>query len=359
MKKRLISIFLIMALLFSMTACTSQNHSTLNKEIDTKTIEKNEAKIDPWDNKDKVDMVYFEDVEAMSLEEVNTFVQNLMQLSKRKDLSPWDLYELGNMYGFIWDYRPDYDKTKFESEFCEAFDNVYSYAEEAGITLDILDPWLETPVAEVICKYLSSDNFEKPIEVSSHVINKLSPEDLLLVTKAFVQNPTMAVNAEIARSIICSTDNEEISNMAWEHLFRLSNSNTFADLSPFATYQICFDLFTNQDLVFDDEIIAKRLYGNEKLVQIASNIMANTSFDFTEKYSYFCSDFFVGSDVDVEISQIAMDHIQEFLTIPTKTKCTLVAQTLDEAGMNLEDIPVSIHEQYVTTLMYCLVYITA
>ena len=358
MKKRLISIFLIMALLFSMTACTSQNHSTLNKEIATKTIEKNETKIDPWDNKDKVEIVYFEEVEAMSPEEVNTFAHNLLELSKRKDLSPWDLYELGTMYGFIWDHS-EYDRTKFKNEFCEAFDNVYAYAKEAGIALDILEPWIETPVAEVMCKYLSSDNFEKPIEIWSRVINELSPEDLLLVTKAFVQNSTMAVNADIARSIICSTDNEEISNMAWEHLFKLSNSNAFAEMSPFATYKICADIFTDQDLVFDDDIISKRLYGNEKLVQIASNIMTNTSFDFTEKYSYFCSDFFVGSDVDVEISQMAMDHIQEFLTIPTKTKCTLVAQTLNEAGMNLEEIPVPIHEQYVTTLMYCLVYITA
>ena len=317
MKNQILSIILAFVLVFVMTACTKIEEPIPGTEppIETQFEQQIEVQIeatteatetlDPYRIPDCLEFVDFETVEAMTLEEVNALSENLVYMSNTACLSPWDMYEMGTMFNFIWDY-PQYDKIKFEKEFREAFDNVYQHTIEIGSTIDILEPWIETPVTEVMCKYLSSDNFEKPVEIWSRAINQLSEEDLAIVTKAFVKNPTMAVNADIARSIICATDNEETANMAWDHLLRLSSSDTIYKLRTFYTGSICFDIFTNQDLVYDEEIILEKIYGNENITQIAKNILNNPYFDFTRKYGYFCTDFFYGSDVDIEISQMIL-----------------------------------------------------
>lgn len=300
---------------------------------------------DPYKIPDCLEFVDFETVEAMTLEEVNALSENLVHMSKTAYLSRWDMYEMGTMFNFIWDY-PEYDKVKFEKEFCEAFDNVCQHATEIGSTFDILEPWIDTPVAEVMCKYLSSSNFEKPVEIWSRAINQLSEEDLALVTEALFKNPTMAVNADIARSIICATDNEDISNMAWAHLLRLSSSDAVHGLKSFYTGYICFDIFTNQDLVYEEEIILEKIYNNENITQIAKNILSNPSFDFVGKYGYFCTDFFYGSDVDIEISQMALDSLEEYLASLPKTKQAKLACDLYEETYNRTELSSPLNEQY-------------
>lgn len=360
MKKQILSIILVFVLIFAMTACAEveepvrSTESTFETQVEA-THEVTEPK-NPYKIENCLEMVYLEDFESMTLEEVNTLAENLVHASKTENLSPWDMYEMGTMFYFIFNH-PEYDNVKFEKEFCEAFDNVYNHATEIGITLDILHPWIETPVAEVMCKYLSDSNFEKPVELWCHSINKLSEEDLRFVTKAFVENPKMAVNAEIARSIICATNNEETANMAWDHLLRLSYSDVAGDLIPFYTGSICFDIFSNQDLVYDQEILLSKLYTNEHMVHIARNILTNPSFDFIEKYSYFCDDFFVGSDVDVEIFQnVVLGCLDETLDTYPKGERRNLAQELHKASYKQFDkIPEKLQREYNLILLNCLV----
>lgn len=362
MKKQILSIILAFVLVFAMTACTKikepipstapSHEAQVEEQIEVQIEATTEATetLDPYRIPDCLEFVDFETVEAMTLEEVNALSENLVHMSKTAYLSRWDMYEMGTMFKFIWDY-PQYDKVKFEKEFCEAFDNVYQHTIEIGSTFDILEPWIDTPVAKVMCKYLSSSNFEKPVEIWSRAINLLSEEDLAIVTKAFVKNPTMAVNADIARSIICATDNEETANMAWDHLLRLSSSDTVYKLRSFYTGSICFDIFTNQDLVYDEEIILEKIYNNENITQIAKNILNNPYFDFTRKYGYFCTDFFYGSDVDIEISQMALDSLEEYLASEPKFKQAKLACDLYEETYGRDELSSPLNEQYRAILM--------
>lgn len=359
MKKQIISIILVFLLIFTITACAEieENIPVTESNIETQIEAPTEVTKpkDPYKIEDCLEMVYLEDFERMTLEEVNTLAENLVHASKTKNLSPWDMYEMGTMFYFIFEH-PEYDKVKFEKEFCEAFDNVYNHATEIGISLDILQPWIEIPVAEVMCKYLSDSNFEKPIELWCHAINKLSEEDLRVVADTFVNNPTMTLNVDIARSIICATNNKETANIAWEHLLRLSSSDVLSELIPFYTRYICFDIFSNQDLVYNEDIILDKMYGNQNMIQIAKNILTNPSFDFIEKYSYFCDDFFVGSDVDVEIFKTVLDCLEETLASYSKGERRELAQALHEASYkNFDKLPEELQREYNLILLNCLV----
>lgn len=306
--------------------------------------------LDPNKIPDCLEFVDFETVDAMTLEEVNALSENLVHMSQTEYLSPWDMYHMGIMFNFIWDY-PEYDKAKFEKEFCEAFDNVCQHAIQIGSTFDILEPWIDTPVAEVMCKYLSSSNFEKPVEIWSSAINQLSEDDLALVTETLFKNRTMAVNATIARSIICATDNEDISEMAWAHLLRLSSSDALRGFRSFYTGSICFDIFTNQDLIYKEEIILEKIYNNENITQIAKNIFSNPCFDFIGKYGYFCTDFFYGSDVDIEISQMALESLAEYFALTPKTKQAKLACDLYKETYNRPELSSPLKEQYKNILI--------
>lgn len=360
MKKQIISITLIFLLIFNMTACSkAEDHHLSTTPIIESQLETQPGVAkpqDPYKIEDCLEIVYLEDFKNLTLEEVNNLAENLVHASKTVNLSPWDMYEMGTMFYFIFEH-PEYDKVKFEKEFCEAFDNVYKHATEIGATLDILQPWIEIPIAEVMCKYLSDSNFEKPVELWCHAINQLSEEDLALVTKSFVNNPAMTVNANIARSIICATDNKETANLAWEHLLKLSSSDAVGELIPFYTGHICFDIFTNQDLVYNEEILLEKLYTSENMTQIARNILTNPSFDFIEKYSYFCDDFFVGSDVDIEIFQnVVLGSLSETLATYPKGERRDLAQELHKASYKQFDkIPEELQREYNLILLNCLV----
>lgn len=360
MKKRILSITLVFLLLFTMTACSETEEPNLSTTPIIESQFETQPEItkpqDPHKIEDCLEIIYLEDFEKLTLEEVNTLAENLVYSSQTANLSPWDMYEMGTMFYFISEH-PEYDKVKFEKEFCEAFDNVHKHATEIGVTLDILQPWIEIPVAEVMCKYLSDNNFEKPVELWCHTINKLPEEDLALVTKSFVNNPTMAVNADIARSIICATNNEETANMAWEHLLKLSSSDVVSELIPFYTGHICFDIFTNQDLVYTEEILLEKLYTSENMTQIARNILTNPSFDFIEKYSYFCNDFFEDYDVDVEIFQnVVLESLDSTLNTYTIGERRDLAQALHKASYkNFDKLPEELQREYNLILLNCLV----
>lgn len=374
MQKRIISVLMVVVFILTMTACAkSTTHNTLEESTTNKEVV-NQAKslsvtldketeatepFNPWRMEDYIEYIEDTKIATMTLEEVNALAENLVHMSATANLSPRDMYNMGLMFNHIWHQCPKYDNTKLEKEFSEAFDNVYKHAKEIGFTLDYLEPWIYTPVPEVIIKYLSSDNFEEPFTILCHSINELSEEDLAVVTEAFVNNPTMVTNARIARSIICCTDNAKTSQMAWEHLIELSNCNEVADLEPWDSSIICWNIFSDYDLVYEQDVILEKVYNTEYITKIMKNILANPHFDFSHKYAYFCSDFFVGSDVDVEISRIAMTNIQDLLAYATEEELIQIANALtnvysNEAGIEMQNVSEPLRDKYIYLLTYCL-----
>lgn len=316
MKKRILSIILAIGILLSMSACSQPQslHTTKSSEkpvspkipeISTLSVQVTE-RFNPWEIEDCLEKYFsYEEIENMSLEEVNSLAENLVYMTKTEYLSPQDMNDMGWMFHHIWYQCPEYDKSKLTEEIIEAFNNVYNHIEEIGLALDYFDCWLDTPVPEVMIKYISSSNFKEPFDVWGRGFMKLSTEDLKIVTLAFVNNPVMETNPVIARTIICSTDDEEISKLVWEHLIRLSKSTAFTEFTPLDRSYIYRNIFDDYDINYESDIILERIYSTEYIYEIAENILDNPSFEFDEKYEYFCSDFLSNSDLDVPISLMA------------------------------------------------------
>lgn len=326
MKRRIISILLSLAMIFSMSACagskspkeTTNSSGTINVKIDEPIffyyplgdLEKKsaeETKIqNPWSIKDCFPYYDLEKIKSLDLESVKILVQDMISASKTENLSPSDMDHMGWMFHHIWYQCAEYNKETLRLEFCEVFENIYNHAIDIGIPLDFLISWLDTPVCEVAIKYISSDNFEKPYNIWGRAILKLSEEEMLQFLKAFVNNPLMETNATIARTIICITDNDAIARIAWGHLIRLSNSKSVANLTPLEQTFIIRDIFDDYDLNYESDTIIGKIYSSEYIIQIAENILNNPTFDLNAKYDFFCSDFLANSDLDVQISEIAM-----------------------------------------------------
>ena len=330
MKRRIISILLSLAIIFSMSACagskspkeTTNSSDTINVKIDEPiffyyplgNLEKKsteEAKtINPWSIEDCFPYYDLEKIKSLDVELVKILVQDMISASKTENLSPSDMDNMGWMFHHIWYQCDEYDKETLRIEFCEVFENIYNRAINIGVPLDFLISWLDTPVCEVAIKYISSDNFKEPHNIWGRAILKLSEEELLQFLKAFVTNPLMETNATIARTILCLTDNDVISKIAWEHLVRLSNSKSVTNLAPLEQTFIIRDIFDDYDLNYESDIVTRKIYSSEYIMQIAENILDNHAFDSEAKYDFFCSDFLANSDLDAQISEIAMSKLR-------------------------------------------------
>ena len=375
MKRRIISIFLIVSLLFSLTACKGNTNSELQvthteteaiqstipmeEEQSFTTLPLAETKpIDHWEVGDGIGKIDSIEIKAMSIEELNAFAENLVLLSESEELSDYLLTEIGWLFNTIWVYAPEYDKVKFEKEFCEAFDNVYEYVIKNNIPVDYLDTWSRTPIPQVITKYLSSSNFPYPVYVNCDAIPELSDDGLLAVTTAFVNNPELETNAEISRSIICTATDETVRNMAWEHLLKLSNSDVASKLDNNATNHVLKDIFGDNHYVYTAFALKERVYNSDHITQIAENILRNPSFGLKEKYLFFCSDFFHGCDVATEISRMAMHMLYDELTNASKEDCILIAKVLADiyyidVDKPLSDVNYELRETFVCLMNYC------
>ena len=383
MKKQIFSIFLSFVLVFTMVSCakneTTENIVETNTtpiiEIDNpvffhyaspSTIEDQSSKeteetkpFNPWKIEDCFPYYTQEEIEAMELKEVQTLVKDMLYMSKTAELSPSDMDDMGWMFHHIWYQYPAYDKIKLRSEYFEVFNNLYNRAIKITLPLDALISWLDTPIIEISVKYISSDNFEEPYDIWGRTIITLSEEDLLQFTKAFVNNPIMETNATIARTIICATNNEETSKLAWEHLIKLSKSSAIGKFIPWASSYICADIFDDYDVNYSPETIFKKIYSSEYILQIAENILDNTAFDFVEKYEFFCSNFLLESNLDLEISRMAMYKLQDKLASATYDECILIARALsniyyNEYGIEMHNVSEELHEKYIYLLTYCL-----
>lgn len=383
MKKRIFSVLLSLVLVFTLASCAKNETPAELTEVTTspaieidkpiffnyaspeilRTQSSEEIKetepFNPWKIEDCFPYYPQEEIETMELEEVQLLVKDMLYMSKTAMLSPSDMNDMGWMFHHIWYQCPKYDKETLEFEYCEVFENIYYRALEINLPLDALDAWLDTPIVEISIKYISSDNFEEPYDIWGRTIINLSEEDLLQFTKAFVNNPLMETNATIARTIICTTDNEETSKLAWEHLLKLSNSNAISEFIPWASSYVCTDIFDDYDLTYRPEIVFEKVYSSEYIVQIAENILDNPAFDFVEKYEFFCSNFLLESNLDVEISRMAMDKLQDKLAHATYDECLLIARALsniyyNEYGIEMHNVSEELHEKYIYLLTYCL-----
>ena len=175
MKRRIISIFLIVSLLFSLTACKENTNSELQithteTEAIQPTISVEEEQIfttlplaktepiDHWEVGDGIGKIDSIEIKAMSIEELNAFAENLVLLSESEELSDYLLTEIGWLFNTIWVYAPEYDKVKFEKEFCDKFNSCIC-REILGHDLSVPEEMqmiqekklLQTKCPEVVC----------------------------------------------------------------------------------------------------------------------------------------------------------------------------------------------------------------
>ena len=359
MNRKVISILVSLVMIFSFSACAKSEDSKTNVDITTvsDTQPQENENFTPWQIQDCFEYRTLEDIKAMPLNEVETLVQDMVYMSQTANLSPDDMNDMGWMFQHIWYQCKEYDKSTLKSECCEVFENIYNRAIEIGLPLDFIVSWFDVPVTEIAIKYISSDNFQEPYNIWGRSVIKLSEEDLLQLVKAYVSNPLMETNATIARTIICVTDTAETSKIAWEHLIRLSNSKAIANLSTLDTFYICREIFDDYDLNYQTDIVLQKVYSSEYIIQIAENVLENPAFDFTEKYRFFCSDFLSNSDLDIAISQMAMDKLQLLLDESSHDECVIIAELLynlyyDESGVELHNISKPLHEKYFNLLTY-------
>lgn len=332
MKKRIISILLVMVTLLTMTACVAktdeQNTTTAPTIITTvqSTTEETSATINDrkvevgvgnWVYESELRVKYLrrDDVKEMDSKEISDFLAEMVRISEG-GMSILDMYQMGDNFSNLsnwkyWNYIDDssFEQEEYEAQAYAAFGNVYELVCSCKIPLDEIYSWEYVPVADVLCKYFSSCNFYRPEDVNGSILIALTEEDVNRVAEAFFDNPVMATNSSVPTAIInCGFDNHT-TDMAWEHLTALSKSDS-ARIPEFdATYDICSDILMTIYTYNTDDANIQNI---EKIEGIAKNILENPNYDISEKYSCFCNAYHNEMNdtyTDQTISNMAYEHL--------------------------------------------------
>lgn len=282
MKKGIIGILLVIVMVLTMTACVNKTE-TQNETTETQLIAIVETRAEVIALKE--DMVFLEkslsvdEIRAMNQEDISAYFEKLLRISETRTLSSEEMNHLGNCFEDIWWYKvvcyPEnfkLDMEEFETQSCKVFNNIYEQACEQNIPLNELYSWTSIPVAQVLCKYFSSENFSETKDLSCNIFCELTEEDAHLVADAVFENPVFASNFVVATDALYNTC-AEVQEMAWAHLDVLTKSFN-PELTAY-TEKLCHELLWE---CFEDE---------EKLFDITKNIMDNPSFDFVVKYTLF------------------------------------------------------------------------
>lgn len=316
MKKRILSILLVIALALSMIACvnsqeTASDTQTTSKAQSTTSVEKIIGTVDeqlPTVPRHECKLEFLNNCEdekdspilKMTSEEISDYIAEMVHISQTEDLCWSCMLRIGSNFRDIWRLNSSAcDKTEFEAQAIVAFDNVLAQAEAKQIPFDEFDSWQYLPIKEILCKYYSSSNFAHPDFMGFSPVAELSSEDLIEVANVFFSNPVFEINYFFARSILkeCS-DNEQASNMAWEHLIALSNSSLEELYRESDTYFTCHDILGRTELLSD-----------ARATTIAENILQNPHYNFVAKYLFMCSDFDHESNLDTPICDMAFEHL--------------------------------------------------
>lgn len=309
MKKRIISILLVMVILLTMTACVAktdeQNTTTASTIVATVEIttenastttndRKVEVGIGNWVYESELRVKYLrrDDVEEMDSKEISDFLAEMVRISEG-GMSVLDMYQMGDNFYHLayWKHwnEIDFSKEEYEAQAYAAFNNVYERVCRCKIPLDEIYSWQYVPVADVLCKYFSSCNFYRPEDVNGSILHALTEEEVNRVAEAFFDNSVMATNSSVPTAIIrCGFDNYT-TDMAWEHLTALSKSDSVRIPEFGATYDICSDILMT---FYTHTTCDANIQNIEKIEEVAKNILENPNYDISEKYLCFCNAYY-------------------------------------------------------------------
>jgi len=274
MKKHIISLLLVMVITLTMTACVANADASI-PTTESAII----ATVVPNEYEGLVKPIWYDEIAKMNSEEISEYISELVEISNGKDLSLEDMRDMAWNFACIWQTQniSSIHEANFKTQFSTAFDNIFAQTVEQQIPLDTLTGWTYVPDASVMCKYLSSSNFDEPDNAKCFSFKDLTDEEKIRVAKAFFENPLLSFNSSVPSTIICNSPSENITNIAWEHFVTLSKSTDTKLSWLYHTQRILIDIYCNTNGNQD----------TQKLVEIEKNILENANFDFLMKYSFF------------------------------------------------------------------------
>lgn len=305
MKKRILTILLVIVMVLTLTACVVDNTDAQTETTELALVDKYRIRRDK--------------LSEMEAEEASDYLEELVHISETETLSLEDMFQLGVDFSEIWHYNElVYNMEEYKIQANEAYNNVHKKAIEQQIPLNKLYSWTWVPVADVWYKYFSSDNFSETKQICCNGFWELSEEEALLVAKAVFENPLFATNYWIAARDVIHSPYPEVQEMGWTHLVALSKSSDSKVTER--THLICYSLFSAPEMLreVDD--------GNQdKVLEIARNIMDNTYYDFVDKYTFFC-----GSYLDnTNIRNLAIENLLEMAKNPNQETVEKIKEVAD------------------------------
>lgn len=339
--KNIISTLLVMVIILTMTACSNSDAETL----DTTTIEASivETTCETTDTEPavetlpeyelKVDYLSESEIDEMGAEKLSAFLSDMVHISETETLSANEMNIIGTNFYYIWETQNStYNQDEFNQKTYKVFCNIYDQALQYRIPLDELYCWTFLPVPDVLSKYFSSTNFDKPERAYCDSFHFLDSEDVTRVAEVFFANPLMDTNTGIPCILILLDCNTSTTDAAWRHFEELSkNASPKTTLSNEGlTAQICDSLlFTGMD--------SKNM---NKIADISEIILENPYYDFNIKYMYFCNAFY---DYDKEIysddtiSSRAIDSLFNLAENADENTLKLLKELIEFLNYNLAD----------------------
>ena len=321
MKKRIISILLVMVTIFTMTACVSTTDSQASEPTYIYTVDEVAGSNRELETELKVNFLKSKDIKEMKQEDFSNFFADMVNISETENLTASDMYQMGHNFYSIWYHKhwnyidsSSYDEAEFEKYAYKVFENIYEQATKFQIPLEEISSWESIPDTKILCKYYSSSNFYTTDHLNGYALWFLNKEDVSKVAKAFFKNHLMATNSHIPSVLIrCNYDNLT-TDMAWEHLLTLSKSTTSRVYDPgnrSATYSLCSNVLMLVNTRTEDYVNMQYV---DKISEIAKNILENPHYDVYWKYLYFCHAFYDEESQtykDETISNMAYDSLYE------------------------------------------------
>lgn len=223
MKKRIISILLVMVLFCTMTACVGNSNAQSATVEPTTVVITAPVKIEP---DLKVLALSQEAIISMAPQEVFAWFDEMVQLSKTETLSYQDMQNIARSFKDIWWYdKHTFERNEYEAKAYEVFINIYNQALERDIPLEDIRYWTWVPVAEIQELYFSSNQFSSTDSIVCDVLGELSEEDATRVAKTFFENPLFDTNCNLPFDAIFQNHYKEIMQMGVERLMTLSKSS--------------------------------------------------------------------------------------------------------------------------------------
>ena len=340
MKKGIFASLLVMVLVSAtMTACVKSDAQTATPEskIIGTVVEQIPTQSAPLTYAEEVFLetpLHLPIIKEMDEVEIAEYLSEAIRISKERTLSPYQIESVSYNVYYLYEFNTtEYDEAEFESQIHEIFNNVAAQVERLGFSLTSFHSWSCLPIASILCEYFSSNSNYLDYTVDCSVLEYLSDEEVLNVSKTFFENPVFTCNTAFACDVICTTSCDEAIEMAWNHIETLSNSSATA-LSK-NTFWICTPIFMHENM-----------YNSDRIIEICNNILANPHYNFVGKYSSILQASFRCSwnteNVGDEVFNLVLENLLKLAQTSDKETYELIVdiaiKLYDESFLNSDAI---------------------